>query len=161
MNQIQIVNHCFDAPDVITIRLNEEIIYQGPATVGTVNFDPRVGENRLSVTLDIKSPGNFYYNSNTGQLEKNSQVKIHEIIVESRYFRSLLTKCGLVEIDLKKNLNFPSKYIDHENVLTMEGSEYSIKFDYPVKKWMQIHLHGRDLDALAESNKRVKERLKS
>jgi hypothetical protein len=42
----------------------------------------------------------------------------------------------------------------------MEGSEYSIKFDYPIKNWMQIHRHGRDLDIKQQSNQLVKEKLK-
>jgi hypothetical protein len=66
-----------------------------------------------------------------------------------------------VEVDLRKNLNFWSKYIDHENVLTMAGSQYLIKFDFPVKHWMQLHKHGRDLDALTPTNQQVKKNLKT
>ena len=161
MNQLQIKNLYESTPDTITVRLNNNVIYSGPADVQSIDFNPANGINILTVSLDLKAPGNFYYNNQTSQVEKNSKVIVHEIIVESRYFRNLITKCGLVEVDLSKNLSFPSKYIDHENVLTMEGSEYLIKFEYPIKKWMHIHRFGRDLDKLKITNQRVKERLKS
>jgi len=162
VNQLQIVHEYITDPDKIIVRLNGDVIYTGPATVGSINFQPQIGMNTMTVLLDIKSPGNFFYNDQTGQVEKNSRVTINELIVESRYFReSLIVKCGLVEVDLAKNLSFPSKYIDHENVLVMEGSEFLIKFEYPIKNWMQIHKHGINLTDLKETNQLVKDNIKS
>jgi hypothetical protein len=152
MNQLQLLHNYTTEPDRITVRLNDKIIYSGAATVEAIDFQPDTGVNKLTVSLDVKSPGNFFYNCNSEQIEINSQVRINELIVESRYFRNLIIKCGLVEIDLKKNLMFPSKYIDHENVLTMEGSEYLIKFEYPIKNWFQIHKHGRNLEEIVPNN---------
>lgn len=160
MNQLQLHHEYITVPDKITVRLNDVVIYNGDADVETIDFQPIIGMNKLTVSLDIKSPGNFFYNNSSGQIDKNSNVTIKELIVESRYFRNLITKCGLVEIDLKKNLTFPTKYIDHENVLTMEGSEYLIKFEYPIKHWMQIHKHARDLAVLTPTNNLVKDQLK-
>lgn len=161
MNQLQL-KHSFETiPDTIIVKLNNDVVYHGPADVPSIDFFPTPGTNILTVLLESKAQGNFYFNAETNQVEKDSTVLIHELIVESRYFRNLVIKCGLVEVDLKKNLSFPSKYIDHENVLTMEGSEYLIKFEYPVKKWMHIHRFGRDLDKIEITNQRVKERLKN
>lgn len=161
MNQLQLKHSYFSEPDLITVKLNDTILYSGPAgATQLIDFVPALGTNRLTVKLDKKSTGNFYYNSETEQVEKDSKVVIHELIVESRYFRNLVVKCSFVEIDLEKNLSFPSKYIDHENVLTMEGSEYFLKFEYPIKRWMHIHRFGRDLDKIEITNQRVKERLK-
>jgi hypothetical protein len=158
-NQIQIDHKYFTEPDDISVNLNGVVIYSGPATVEKINFCPSNGPNILTVTLDKKQSENFKYDSVNNQILRDSVVKIKEIIVEDRYFRSLTTKCGLVEVDLVKNLNFPSKYIDHENCLTMEGSIYLIKFDYPVKYWMQVHLHGRDLNTLQIKNQRPRDLL--
>ena len=158
-NQIQLDHEFFSQPDLISIHLNGKSIYKGNADVGVVDFIPENGCNVLTVTLESKTAGNFLYDNTIGQVTKDSKIKIQEIIVENRYFRSLVIKCGLVEVDLAKNLNFPSKYIDHENVLTMEGSQYLIKFDYPIKNWMQIHRHGRDLSKITPVNERVKQRL--
>ena len=158
-NQIHIKHEYFDSPDLITIMHNQTQIYHGPATVEVLDFLPTPGTNTITVYLDQKMPGNFVYNNSTQQVEKNSKTIINEIIVESRYFRSLVTKCGLVEIDLAKNLSFPSKYIDHENVLTMEGSSYFIKFDSPIKQWIHIHPHGKNLEDLPEVNQSIKEKL--
>jgi hypothetical protein len=160
MNQLQLLHEYVAEPDKITVKINREIVYTGDATVEFVNFQPILGTNILTVSLDTKSPGNFFYNNYTRQVENNSIVTINEIIVESRYFRNLVIKCGLVEVDIAKNLAFPSKYIDHENVLTMEGSEYLIKFEYPIKNWMQIHKHGRDLNNMNQSNQLVKDKMK-
>ena len=160
LNQLQLVHEYMTVPDRITVKLNNIVIYQGPADIEFIDFVPALGSNKLSIILDIKSQGNFYYNNENCQVEKDSKIAIKEIIVESRYFRSLVTKCGLVEIDLKKNIHFPLKYLAPNNILTMEGSEYSIKFDYPIKNWMQIHRHGRDLDIKQPFNQLVKERLK-
>lgn len=162
MNQLQLKHEYITEPDKIIVRLNGDVIYAGIATVGSIDFQPQLGINRLTVLLDTKSPGNFFYNSQTGQVEKNSRLTIDELIVESRYFRKpLIIKCGLVEVDLAKNLSFPSKYIDHENVLTMEGSEFLIKFEYPIKNWMQIHKHGRDMQQITKTNCLVKEKIES
>jgi hypothetical protein len=158
-NQIQIKHDFFSAPDKISIQINNKIIYTGNADIGTVDFVPDLGLNVLTVTLDLKSNGNFLYDSDNNQVIKDSKVKIHELIVDNRYFRSLVIKCGLVEIDLAKNLNFPSKYIDHENVLTMEGSQYLIKFEYPIKNWMQIHRHGRNIAQIDLPNERLKQKI--
>lgn len=158
-NQICLKNEYFDSPDIVTVCHNEIEIYQGPADLDAIDFVPTVGINTLTVTLDKKMPGNFFYNSAANQVEKDSKVIINEIIVESRYFRSLVIKCGLVEIDLEKNLSFPSKYIDHENVLTMEGSKYFIKFESPIKRWMHIHLHGRELSMQPAVNSAIKEKI--
>ena len=158
-NQIQIYHEFFSQPDRILIHINGKMIYQGDADIGAVDFVPEDGCNILTVTLESKTNGNFVYDDTIGQVIKDSKIKIQEIIVENRYFRSLVIKCGLVEVDLAKNLNFPSKYIDHENVLTMEGSQYLIKFDYPIKNWMQIHRHGRDLSKIKPVNQHVKQRL--
>jgi len=158
-NQICIKNQYFDKPDIITVCHNEIEIYHGLADLDAIDFEPTIGLNTLTVTLDKKMPGNFLYNPVTNQVEKNSKIIINEIIVESRYFRSLVIKCGLVEIDLEKNLTFPSKYIDHENVLTMEGSKYFIKFESPIKRWMHIHLHGKDLSVQSDVNSAVKEKI--
>lgn len=160
MNQLQLLHQYTTVPDKITIRLNNNVIYTGDADISSIDFLPESGLNELTMTLDVKSDGNFFYNGTTNQLEKNSSVKINEIIVESRYFRSLVTKCGLVEVDLKKNLTFPTKYIDHENMLTMEGSIYLIKFEYPIKNWMQIHKHCRNLEDIVTTNQIVKEKIK-
>jgi hypothetical protein len=160
LNQLQLSHEYLTIPDKITVKLNDMIIYQGLADIEFIDFVPVLGLNKLSILLDTKSKGNFYYNNKSGQVEKDSKITIKEIIVESRYFRSLVTKCGLVEIDLKKNIHFPLKYLAPNNILTMEGSEYLIKFDYPIKNWMQIHRHGRDLDVDQTSNQLVKERLK-
>ena len=159
INQLQLSHSYVTVPDKITVRINNKILYQGDADIEHIDFVPDSGTNILTVTIDVKSPGNFLYNTETNQVEKDSRIVIKEIIVESRYFRSLVTKCGLVEVDLKKNIHFPLKYLAPDNVLTMEGSEYLIKFEYPVKKWMQIHLHGKDLDNLQLTNQTVKERL--
>lgn len=159
INQLQLSHSYVTVPDKITVRINNKILYQGDADIEHIDFVPDSGTNILTVTTDVKSPGNFLYNTETNQVEKDSRIVIKEIIVESRYFRSLVTKCGLVEVDLKKNIHFPLKYLAPDNVLTMEGSEYLIKFEYPVKKWMQIHLHGKDLDNLQLTNQTVKERL--
>ena len=159
INQLQLSHSYITVPDKITVCINNKILYQGDANIECIDFVPETGTNILTVTMDTKSPGNFLYNTETNQVEKDSRVVIKEIIVESRYFRSLVTKCGLVEVDLKKNIHFPLKYLAPDNVLTMEGSVYLIKFDYPVKKWMQIHLHGRDLDNLQLTNQIIKERL--
>lgn len=158
-NQIQLDHEYFDEPDTISVSLNGTVIYSGSAEVKHINFSPSDGTNVLTVKLDKKQSGNFKYDNVSNQVLKNSTVKIKEIIVEDRYFRSLVIKCGLVEIDLEKNLGFPSKYIDHENCLTMEGSIYLIKFDWPIKHWMQIHLHGRDLSLLQLNNQRPKDLL--
>lgn len=159
MNQIQIHHEYFSSPDLISIRLNNRLLYQGPANVGSVDFVPHAGNNVLTVNLDVKSVGNFLYDSASNQVLKDSKVIIKEIIVEKRYFRSLVIKCGLVEVDLAQNINFPSKYLDHENVLTMAGSQYLIKFDYPIKNWMQIHRHQRDLTKIKANNILVTKRL--
>lgn len=159
MNQIQL-NHSYRSePDQIDIVHNGVAIYHGPATLSELDFTPTTGSNHLIVTLVSKHVDNFQYNNVTNQVDFNSTVTVKEIIVESRYFRSLVTKCGLVEVDLEKNLNFPSKYIDHENTLTMEGSRYFIKFDCPIKRWMQIHLHGVNLDHVKSINPQIKEKL--
>jgi hypothetical protein len=158
-NQIHIKNEYFDAPDIITVCHNDIEIYHGPADLGVIDFVPTIGINTLTVTLDKKMPGNFFYNSTTDQLEKDSKIIINEIIVESRYFRLLVIKCGLVEIDLAKNLSFPSKYVAQSNVLTMEGSKYFIKFKSPIKKWMHVHLHGTDLDTQPMVNSTIKEKI--
>lgn len=159
MNQLQLEHNYTTEPDKITVKLNNTILYSGNATVKNIDFLPKHGINILTVSLDHKSLGNFFYNPETELVEINSTVVIKEIIVESRYFRNLVIKCSLVEVDIEKNLAFPSKYINHENVLTMEGSEYMIKFEYPIKHWMQIHKHGRNLKAMHEANKLVKDRL--
>lgn len=160
INQLQLFHSYISSPDKITVRLNGNVLYQGDASVECIDFAPVLGTNILTVTVDAKTPGNFYYNSETSQVEKNSKIEIKELIVESRYFRSLVTKCGLVEVDLAKNIHFPLKYLAPNSTLTMEGSEYLIKFEYPVKHWMQIHLHGRDLTKIELTNQQVKERLK-
>jgi hypothetical protein len=158
-NQIQIEHTFFTTPDEISVYLNDDIIYRGPADIGTIDFFPSSDINILTVTLDKKQTGNFYFDCVSNQVTKNSQTLIKEIIVENRYFRSLVIKCGLVEIDLEKNLNFPSKYIDHENCLTMEGSIYLIKFQMPIKHWMQIHLNGRDLRMIKSKNDKIRSAL--
>lgn len=160
INQLQLLHSYVSSPDKITVRLNGNVLYHGDADIEYIDFDPAVGTNILTVAVDTKTAGNFFYNDETSQVEKNSKIEIKELIVESRYFRSLVTKCGLVEVDLKKNIHFPLKYLAPNNVLTMEGSEYLIKFEYPVKNWMQIHLHGRDLEKIELTNQLVKERLK-
>jgi hypothetical protein len=160
INQLQLSHEYITVPDKITISLNNKIIYQGNADIEFIDFVPAIGTNKITITLDTKSEGNFFYNNSAGQVEKDSTITVKELIVESRYFRSLVIKCGLVEIDLKKNIHFPLKYLAPNNILTMEGSEYSIKFDYPIKNWMQIHRHGRDLDIKQQSNQLVKEKLK-
>ena len=159
MNQLYIEHTYFSKPDTITVRHNGLPIYNGPANVNVVDFRPVDGENVITVTLDSKHEGNFFYNSNTGSVEKDSWVKMSNLVVQNSHFRSLMIKCGLVEIDLEKNITFPNKYIDHENVLTMEGSIYLIKFEYPVKNWMHIHLHGRNLATLPDVSKKIKEKL--
>ena len=161
LNQIQIEHQYFSQPDEITVNLNGRGIYTGPADVGKLDFVPDQGTNVLNVILDHKQPGNFFYDDACRQVTKNSVTKIKEIIVEGRYFRSLLTKCGLVEIDIARNPDFPSKYIDHENCLTMAGSIYLIKFDFPIKQWMQIHLHGRDLSKHCAANQRARSLLEN
>lgn len=161
INQLQLTHSYINVPDKITVCFNNKILYQGDADIEHIDFVPESGTNTLTVTMDVKSTGNFLYNDKTNQVEKDSRIVIKEIIVESRYFRSLVTKCGLVEVDLKKNIHFPLKYLAPESVLTMEGSTYLIKFEYPVKNWMQVHLHGKDLDALQLTNQTVKERLQS
>jgi hypothetical protein len=158
-NQIQIDHEYFVGPDDISVNLNGVVIYSGPANIEKIDFYPSNGTNILTVTLDKKQSENFKYDSVSNQLLKNSTVKIKEIIVEDRYFRSLVIKCGLVEVDLEKNLGFPSKYIDHENCLALEGSIYLIKFDCPIKHWMQVHLHGRNLRTLQFKNQRPKDLL--
>lgn len=160
-NQIHIKHKYFTLPDLICIRLNGSEVYSGPGNLEKLDFSPTNGTNILTVTLVEKKPGNFYYDPVTNTVLKDSAIWINEIIVENRYFRSLVVKCGLVEIDLEKNLNFPSKYIDHENCITMEGSVYLIKFESPIKHWMQVHLHGRDLNKIQISNQRVQEKLLS
>ena len=160
MNQLQLQHKYTTMPDLITVRLNDQIIYRGNADIESIDFEPAQGINELTVTLDVKSPGNFVYNNATGQVDQDSSVKISELIVESRYFRSLVIKCGLVVVDLKKNLSFPSKYIDHENMITMEGSKYLIEFEYPIKNWMHIHKHGRNLEGIQLTNNLVREELK-
>jgi hypothetical protein len=143
------LNHIFySTPDIVTVELNNQVIYCGSADVRKINFIPQHGLNILTVTLNKKSSGNFMYDSQTNRVLKDSSVTVKEIIVENRYFRSLITKCGLVEVDISKNLSFPSKYIEHDNCLCMEGSIYLIKFEYPIKNWMQIHLHGTDLSKI-------------
>lgn len=159
INQLQLSHSYITIPDKITVRLNDVVLYQGDADIEYINFEPVAGINKLTVAVDTKSQGNFSYNSETNQVEKDSKIEIKELIVESRYFRSLVTKCGLVEVDLTKNIHFPLKYLAPNSVLTMEGSEYLIKFEYPVKHWMQIHLHSRDLNKIKITNETVKERL--
>jgi hypothetical protein len=160
INQLQLLHEYTTMPDIITVALNDTVLYHGEANIEFIDFAPLVGANKLTVKLNTKSKGNFYYNNKTCQVEKDSKITINELIVESRYFRSLVTKCGLVEIDLKKNIHFPLKYLAPANILTMEGSEYSIKFEYPVKNWMQIHRHSRDLSISQPFNQLVKEKLK-
>ena len=159
MNQLQIDHIHFSEPDIIVVNLNDREIYTGPANIGFLDLLPRHGKNILTVLMQKKQIGNFEYDAQSQKVVKDSQVKIKELIIESRYFRSLLTKCGLVEIDLEKNLNFPSKYIDHENVLTMEGSLYLLKFDFPIKHWMQIHKHSRILTNSNTVNQKVKNQI--
>jgi hypothetical protein len=158
-NQLEICHEYFQCPDDIIVDLNNIEIYSGAADIRQIDFDPAPGSNVLRVTLAKKYPGNFEYDPSLNSVTKNSKVRINNIIVENRHFRSLVIKCGLVEIDLAKNLSFPSKYIDHENCLTMEGSIYLIKFDFPVKNWMQIHLHGRNLESIRPANSHARELL--
>jgi hypothetical protein len=160
-NLLQIEHEYFSCPDTIVVYLNDEKIYSGLADIGKIDFVPAVGLNVLRVMLDKKHPENFQYDSTKNQVLKDSKVRIKEIIVENRYFRSLTIKCGLVEIDIAKNLTFPSKYIDHENCLTMEGSVYLIKFEFPIKNWMQIHLHRRNLDDIKQTNQQARDLLDS
>jgi len=158
MNQLQLTHTYITNPDQIIVQINSNEIYHGPADVEFINFDPIVGINVLTVKLEKKSDGNFLYNNQTNQVEKDSHLQIKELVVESRYFRSLLTKCGIIEIDIKKYLSFPSKYL-HGKMLTMEGSEYCIKFEFPIKNWMQIHKHGRILEDIQGVNQKVKEQM--
>jgi hypothetical protein len=154
-NLLQLEHTHFGTPDHISVVLNATLVYSGAADIGKIELDPKQGQNSLQVILDKKQDCNFRYDAEKAQVVKNSHVLVKELVIHDRYFRSLLTKCGLVEIDIKKNLHFPSKYIDHENCLTMEGSIYLIKFDLPIKNWMQIHLHGRDLDTVLKKNRQV------
>jgi hypothetical protein len=161
MNQIQLRHEYTTLPDKITVKLNDRIVYHGNADVDFIEFNPVIGVNKLSVLLDVKSTGNFLFDNMSNQVKIDSKIEIKEIIVESRYFRNLVVKCGLVEIDLKKNIHFPLKYLAPNNILTMEGSEYLIKFEYPIKNWMQVHRYGRDLDKIQLTNQRVKDGLNS
>ena len=81
MNQLQLLHNYTTEPDRITVRLNDKIIYSGAATVEAIDFQPDTGVNKLTVSLDVKSPGNFFYNCNSEQIEINSQVRINELIV--------------------------------------------------------------------------------
>ena len=160
-NLLQLKHEYFAAPDDISVYLNDLQLYRGPADTTRIDFSPVVGSNTLRVILDHKHPGNWQYDSGQDMILKDSKVTIQEIIVEDRYLRSLTTKCGLVEINLEKNLNFPSKYIDHENCLTMEGSVYLIKIEFPIKHWIQIHLHGRNLNNIQPTNQQARQFLAS
>jgi hypothetical protein len=145
MNQLHIATTFDHTPDGIQVELNNNIIFEGDAFTGVINLTPQPGVNRLRVHVRKKSAGNFVYDSKKNSVLYDSHITVTEIIIESRYFRSLLHKCGKVVVDLDLNPGFDRPEIPGSNIITMEGAYYEIEFEYPVKFWMQKMLHGRDL----------------
>jgi hypothetical protein len=145
MNQLHLTTKFDQAADHIQIEFNENIVFEGSAFNGSIDIQPKNGVNRLRVYLIEKSPGNFVYSSLENTVKYDSNVIVNEIIIQHRYFRSLLHKCGKVVVDLKKNPGFKQPEIIGTNILTMARSYYEIEFEFPVKFWMQRMLHGRDL----------------
>jgi hypothetical protein len=145
MNQLHLAITFNHTPDCIQVELNNNTIFKGAAFNGTIDLTPKQGTNRLQVHVVKKSAGNFVYSSAKNSVIYDSTVTVNEIIIERRYFRSLLHKCGKVIVDLDLNPGFDRPEIPGSNIITMEGAYYEIEFEYPVKFWMQKMLHGRDL----------------
>jgi len=145
MNQLHLTTEFDQTADHIHIELNENIVFEGSAFDGSIDIQPKNGVNQLRVYLIEKSLGNFVYSPLENTVKYDSNVIVNEIIIQHRYFRSLLHKCGKVVINLKKNPGFKRPEIIGTNILTMAGSYYEIEFEYPVKFWMQRMLHGRDV----------------
>lgn len=160
MNQLHLETIYDHTPDQICIILNNREIYKGNAFCGKINFEPCSGTNLLKVFLTVKSPGNFIYDNDTQSIKFDSRVIVKEIIVEKRYFRSLLHKFGKTVVDLEKNPNFHCKELPGSTMLTMANQHYEICFDYPVKFWMQKNLHDKDLLELPEIFTTLKSKLK-
>lgn len=138
------LQHTFDhTPDTIVIKLNDRTVYLGPANVCEHGLEPRLGMNTLEVCLLTKSPGNFVYAN--GAIEFDSMTRVKELVIEDRYFRSLLHRCGVTMIDKIQNPEFPQDQLPGSTVLTMQGSCYCIEFEYPIKGWMQWHKHHRTI----------------
>ena len=159
MNWIDISNTYNKIPDIIGIYLNDIEIYQGPGDVQNLKFMPRAGDNVLKVCLIKKSNDNFIFDSTHNKRIFDSTVEFKSIVVENRYLRSLLNKCGLVEIDIKKHVNFEQQYLHGATVMTMENSCYSIKFPTPIKNWIQLNLHNRILNNGSDSYINIKKEL--
>ena len=145
MNQLHIATTFGHTPDGIQVELNNNTIFEGAAFNGAIDLIPQPGVNQLRVHVRKKSAGNFVYDSIKNSVLYDSNIVVNEIIIESRYFRSLLHKCGKVVVDLDLNPGFDVSEIPGSNIITMEGAYYEIEFEYPVKFWMQKMLHGKDL----------------
>jgi hypothetical protein len=145
MNQLHLTTEFDQTADHIQIELNENTVFEGLAFGGSIDIQPKNGVNRLRVHLIEKAPGNFVYSPMENMVKYDSNVIVNEIIIQHRYFRSLLHKCGKVVVNLKKNPGFTQPEIIGTNILTMAESYYEIEFEYPVKFWMQRMLHSRDL----------------
>lgn len=145
MNQLHLATTFDHVPDYIQVVLNNNTIFEGAAFNGAINLTPQLGVNQLRVHVRKKSAGNFVYDSIENSVLYDSNVVVNEIIIENRYFRSLLHKCGKVVVDLDKNPGFDRSEISSTNIITMEGAYYEIEFEYPIKFWMQKMLHDRDL----------------
>jgi hypothetical protein len=159
MNWIDISNTYNKIPDIIGVYFNNIEIYQGPGNVQHLQFMPRPGDNILKVRLLKKSNDNFIFDSTHNERVFDSTVEIKNIVVENRYLRSLLNKCGLVEIDIKKHVNFEQQYLHGATVMTMENSCYSITFPTPIKNWIQLNLHNRVLNNESNSYINIKKEL--
>ena len=145
MNQLHIATTFDHTPDCIQVDLNNSTVFKGAAFTGVINLTPQPGINQLRVHVRKKSAGNFVYDSTKNSVLYDSNVIVNEIIIECRYFRSLLNKCGKVVVDLELNPGFDHSEILGSNIITMEGAYYEIEFEYPVKFWIQKMLHSRDL----------------